>query len=168
MENERWQVPDEREGVLTMKTRVGPWHAHWLVVLALVIAAPSGALSQAEEPQRAGEIELREGLALKLNTRPGRTALNPDPVVARIVSGSWTPPSNGERIELPDGSSALWVRIQAGNGGEFSNLGRGGYVFIPAPSASERVMILEASGHGMVYVNGEPRAGDTYQYGYVH
>jgi hypothetical protein len=30
-----------------------------------------------------------------------------------------------------------------------------------------KVMLLEANGHGRVYVNGETRGGDVYQYGYV-
>ena len=36
------------------------------------------------------------------------------------------------------------------------------------PSDDDRVMILEASGHSLVYANGEPRAGDPYSHGYVH
>ena len=30
------------------------------------------------------------------------------------------------------------------------------------------VMLLEAAGDDLAYVNGEPRAGDPYEYGYVH
>src|SRR5207249_6706640 len=43
----------------------------------------------------------------------------------------------------------------------------GGYACFAVTSDTERVMILAASGHAMVYVNGEPRAGDVYQTGYV-
>src|SRR5262249_12914406 len=44
---------------------------------------------------------------------------------------------------------------------------RGGYAYFAVPADEEQVVILEASGHGMVYVNGEPRVGDPYSTGYV-
>ena len=34
-------------------------------------------------------------------------------------------------------------------------------------SADDKVTVLEASGHTMVYVNGEPSVGDPYANGYV-
>jgi dienelactone hydrolase len=36
-----------------------------------------------------------------------------------------------------------------------------------AEASASRVMLLEASGHSMVYVNGEPRVGDPYETGWV-
>src|SRR5262249_39271991 len=43
----------------------------------------------------------------------------------------------------------------------------GGYLYWPVTSDAARVMILEASGHLLCYVNGEPRTGDPYQNGIV-
>ncbi len=42
-----------------------------------------------------------------------------------------------------------------------------GYVKFSVNSPTQTIKLLEATGHGMVYVNGEPRAGDPYGYGYV-
>ena len=44
---------------------------------------------------------------------------------------------------------------------------QGGYAYWAAEAEAAGVWLLEASGHAMVYVNGEPRAGDIYQTGYV-
>ena len=44
----------------------------------------------------------------------------------------------------------------------------GRYAYFPIPSAAERVMILEVSGHLMANFNGEPRAADPYGHGFVH
>ncbi|HEV2473999.1 MAG TPA: prolyl oligopeptidase family serine peptidase, partial [Chthonomonadales bacterium] len=59
--------------------------------------------------------------------------------------------------------------MAAGKDGGFSSPSlRGGYAFASVPSSRAQVMILEASGDSLVYVNGEIRAGDPYGYGYVH
>ncbi len=43
----------------------------------------------------------------------------------------------------------------------------GGYAYVSVEMPHERVMLLEAAGHSMVYVNGQPRAGDPYNTGFV-
>src|SRR5262249_35904747 len=37
----------------------------------------------------------------------------------------------------------------------------------PVASDREQILLLEASGHNVVYANGQIRAGDVYGYGYV-
>jgi len=44
---------------------------------------------------------------------------------------------------------------------------RGGYVYWPVVSPEDKVMLLEAAGHNLAYVNGQIRAGDPYANGYV-
>lgn len=85
-----------------------------------------------------------------------------------LAKGSWTWPEAGSFIGLPDGRGASWVKIKANPDGWFEARElAGGYAAFRVSSKSERVAILEASGHSMVYVNGVPRAGDPYGYGYV-
>ncbi len=49
--------------------------------------------------------------------------------------------------------------------GEWKN---GDWLYVPVDVPDERVMIVNAFGHGAAYMNGEPRAADTYGNGYVH
>jgi dienelactone hydrolase len=51
--------------------------------------------------------------------------------------------------------------------GEEGSALAGGWIYATVNSATERVMMLEASGHGTVFVNGEPRGGDPYSWGFV-
>ena len=44
---------------------------------------------------------------------------------------------------------------------------RGGFAYGEINVPKDEVMILEASGHSSVFVNGEPRAGDVYSFGTV-
>jgi pimeloyl-ACP methyl ester carboxylesterase len=100
--------------------------------------------------------------------RYGRSPTHVDAVEAQIVSGNWKAPNKGDEVTLPDGATRGWVSIKAGDNGWFdSSALRGGYVSFTVEADTERVMVLEAAGHAMVYVNGEPRAGDIYSHGYV-
>lgn len=45
---------------------------------------------------------------------------------------------------------------------------KGDYLYVPVHVDVEQVLILNPFGHGAAYVNGEPRAADTYGNGYVH
>ncbi|MBS1727799.1 MAG: prolyl oligopeptidase family serine peptidase [Armatimonadetes bacterium] len=42
-----------------------------------------------------------------------------------------------------------------------------GYAYFEVNSSEDKSMFLEAKGHTMVYVNGAPRVGDIYSFGYV-
>ena len=91
-----------------------------------------------------------------------------DALAAQLVAGTWTAPKEGSELKLPDGSLRKWEAAKAAQDGTISHAAlRGGYAYVAVPSDKSRPMILEASGHTMVYVNGEPRVGDVYQHGYV-
>jgi len=71
-------------------------------------------------------------------------------------------------VILPAGTNAVWETVVAKPGGEFEHPAvRGGYVSVPFVSDRERILLLQAAGHQMVYVNGVPRAGDIYRNGSV-
>lgn len=100
--------------------------------------------------------------------RYGRIPFPVDPIEAKITQGSWTDPSAGDELRLPDGRTLRWQELTAAQDGWLrSPTLRGGYAFVSLNCDREQIAILEASGHNMVYVNGEPRVGDPYQTGYV-
>ncbi len=114
------------------------------------------------------EIVLREGLAVSPVGRYGRSAVHEDAIEAEIVAGKWSPPKAGDAVTLPDGSTRAWEPIRAGDDGWFRDRSlSGGYVSYNVPVESEKVMLLDAAGHSMVYVNGDPRVGDPYSNGWV-
>lgn len=110
-------------------------------------------------------IEPKSCLALPQVTSSGRWALHRDPIEAQIVAGTWKPPAAGDSVELPGGARRTWQAIQADPDGAFRV---GGYAYFGVPCDADRVYILEAAGHSMVYVNGEPRVGDPYSNGTAH
>lgn len=112
---------------------------------------------------------IREALVIEATGRAGRNTLFTDAVAAQVVAGTWRRPVEGEEVVLPDGNRRRWTLGKAGDDGWFTGRAlRGGYVHVESVADQERVAVLNASGHSMVYVNGEPRAGDLYGYGYVH
>jgi pimeloyl-ACP methyl ester carboxylesterase len=111
-----------------------------------------------------GAIELREGLAVSLGEHDRRAAISMDPVAAQVVAGRWTMPHAGEAVATSGGQARHWESIKASPDGEFARLG-GGYVAFTVSSPVGAVMTLEAKGHAMVTVNGEPRVGDAYASG---
>jgi poly(3-hydroxybutyrate) depolymerase len=114
------------------------------------------------------EIPLREGLAIAVAGRAGRSPIHTDPIEALLVAGTWRAPKRGDTVTLPDGTTRTWEAVKAGGDGLLNLPGRGAsYVFFAVPSESDRVLLLEASGHSLAYVNGEPRAGDPYGHRYV-
>ncbi len=84
------------------------------------------------------------------------TPISIDPIQSAMVDGTFTATGQGWRslAARPDGSF------------EADELG-GGYAYAEVESDREQVMLLHASGHTMVYFNGEPRAGDVYSTGYL-
>lgn len=118
----------------------------------------------AQEASR--EVQFKECLVIGRTGQSGRTPLHTDAVEAQIVSGRWTAPKTGDKIALPDGSEIEWSACEANDQGEFRDRAfRGGYAYVRHESDSDRVMLLDASGHNMVYVNGVPRTGDRYSTG---
>lgn len=122
---------------------------------ALVLSAA------AEEPA------FRDGLVIPAAGRGGRDPLPVDPVAALIAEGTFKTPKAGDAVTAPGGQSRTWKALAPEKDGSYQ-VGGGGYACFVVPSDRARVMVLEASGHGAAYVNGEPRPGDMYSHGYVH
>ncbi|MBL9121828.1 MAG: prolyl oligopeptidase family serine peptidase [Phycisphaerae bacterium] len=104
----------------------------------------------------------------------GRSARSPirfDAVEHQIVTGAFAAPTDGAPITAPDGTVQAWGTLKAVAKGDFPEFAdprlNGGYLFATFESDEDRSALLEAQGHSMVYVNGEPRIGDPYSYGWL-
>ncbi len=143
-----------------------------IVVLQADLAGPCEAAASAGEEvaDSASEasIELREGLAIPA-AHDRRSAVSFDPIVAQMLSGTWVMPRAGDSVAVPGSQAKKWEPVKAGPDGSFSGGAlRGGYLASSFWAAADSVMILESTGHGLVYAGGEPRGGDPYSNGYVH
>ena len=130
--------------------------------------ATEEAPAEAAPPDVAAEIIPRDYLTLPAVGNYGKAAIHTDPIDAQISSGNWKSPVKGDEVKVPGGVERHWKDRQASETGilDTSDLHRG-YTVTTFESPEERVMVLHASGHALVYVNGEPRTGDIYSYGWV-
>jgi predicted esterase len=139
--------------------------AGWAVLswwLASSAAAPAAAA------QEAAAIVPREYVALPAVGQYGRLPLHRDAVEAQLVAGAWEMPADGAAIESLDGNAERWQALEASGEGQLeAPTLRGGWAATTFSSPDERVMMLEATGHATVYVNGKPRAGDPYGLGWL-
>jgi pimeloyl-ACP methyl ester carboxylesterase len=109
------------------------------------------------------EIVLRDYLVIGQVGTYGRAPLHIDRLEAQLVKGAWPLPKAGETITSPQGAIHKWEPVLADEDGTLSNSAlRGGYAVTSVDSPLERVMLLEAQGHGTCWANGQPRAGDPY------
>jgi len=117
---------------------------------------------------RQSPIEIRDALVIGRVGIGGRVPVVQDPIVAKLVRGEPVSPRAGDSLTTPRGTTALWRGVTANADGIFEgNELRGGYVYATVDSPEDQVMLLEAAGDTLVYVNGSPRAGDPYGTGYV-
>jgi dienelactone hydrolase len=117
----------------------------------------------------ANELTLKRVLAIERVGRYGRSAVHTDAIAGQLVRGDWTPPTAGQEIERPGGGTCTWQVVEAEDDGWLRhNALVGGYAYAAIHTDEPRTMLLEASGHSEVFVNGVPRPGDPYRTGYVH
>ncbi len=114
------------------------------------------------------EIVMKEALLLPKVGSYGRRPLHQDPIEKEIVAGIWIPPHTDDEVVAVDGSTRQWKTEKVkGDGWVRDNALVGGYAYWAVESKTERVMLLQAAGHRMVYVNNVPRAGDVYSTGWT-
>ncbi|MEQ9288369.1 MAG: alpha/beta hydrolase [Cyclobacteriaceae bacterium] len=108
-----------------------------------------------------------EGLML----RQSRSFFSPDaiptdPVFARILSEGQTNIREGkEEAATKDGEK--WERIEVGDKNDFNDRNlRSGYLYLEYNSPEESIVLFEASGHTNILINGLPREGDHYDFGW--
>ncbi len=130
-------------------------------------------MARADQPlsKDAAELALTEGLSISDVSSWGRRAINLDAVAEAIARGTLGSPKDGDALKRPVGlgdGERKWTAIKAGDNAAFAPPGRGAYILCTVTADVDRVMILDATGDSMVYVNGEPHAGDSYSNGKLH
>jgi pimeloyl-ACP methyl ester carboxylesterase len=99
----------------------------------------------------------------------GREALYRDQLALQLYHGTLVPPRAGAPAPSNlSGEDQVWNAIKAEEDGKFrGEVIRSGYLYIRFESDAERIALLLVTGHNMLYLNGEPRMGDLYSYGYM-
>jgi len=113
-------------------------------------------------------LQITTLLAVPPTGRGGRVPFPLDPIEKQIVEGTFANPTEGTSVTAANGSIRQWHVAKADKDGAFSGSAfQGGCAYCQINSDQDRQVILHATGDSMVYVNGVPRAGDPYGYGYV-
>lgn len=163
---------------MTIRTFTGACHAarRLGVALAALIPLSAGTIARTEAPSPSGPADprptsadlLADVLVIGDVGKSARRPFNTDAVNFAIATGAWKTPVAGDRVIAPDGRPRTWEHAAADADGTLRHHAlRGGYVLAHFASDTRRVMILSASAHSAVLVNGEPRMGDPYGMGYV-
>ena len=116
--------------------------------------------------QEASITELTEGLIIQNGVMYGRNNFVKDPQAGDVINNLFERPYAGMISgKTPEGEDAVWTEISADESGYFrsENL-RNGALYIEYNSPEEKIMLLNASGHTMAFINGEPREGDHYDF----
>ncbi|MBI3411345.1 MAG: prolyl oligopeptidase family serine peptidase [Planctomycetes bacterium] len=135
------------------------------VVSILAFCAMPAAAQEAQKPK---DILPKEALVIKLPGQAARSAVHIDPIEAQIVAGTWKAPKAGDELRIDADKVATWEKAEFKKENTLVHPAlRGGYAYVPIEVEKDGVWMLEAAGNNMVYVNGEPRAGDPYSHGYL-
>ncbi|MGV3774601.1 MAG: prolyl oligopeptidase family serine peptidase, partial [Verrucomicrobiales bacterium] len=152
-----------------MHSRVVPSYSARLFSACFAFAFASSIPLQSQTVSLSATNQVfREALGIRRVGEGGRSPLHTDAIEARIVAGNWTFPTAGEELTAPNGSNQAWNRLSAKTDDWFEgDVLRGGYLAVQCVTEKPEVRVLAATGHSMVYVNGAPRGGDVYAYGYM-
>lgn len=141
------------------------WYRQSLAV-GLISVISLSTWARAEPPTATRPAVVRECLVIENPVRARRSPVHVDAIEAEIVAGTWKAPNDGESVRMSSEDRRQWKKAAANGEGWFEGEAfGGGYAYVRHDSDAERVVMLEAMGHSMVYVNGEPRAGDPYANG---
>jgi len=113
-------------------------------------------------------IELREGLGIRGVVRSGRTPIFTDAVLAGMTKKGWKAPKLNDSVTTQSGDKRAWSELKSGQDGSFDGQAiQSGYAYFEVDRPKPEIRVLESSGWGMAYVDGQPRAGDPYGFGYL-
>jgi dienelactone hydrolase len=136
-----------------------------MAAAAVFLASPAAPAQVEDAPD---EYAMREALVIGSVGQYGRRPIHTDAIEAQLVADTWTVPDAGDVVTLPDGSTQTWMDAEAGENGWLEDDAlRGGYACWSIDAPQRRMMILDAAGHRMVYVNGTARGGDVYGNGWT-
>ncbi|MBS0010383.1 MAG: prolyl oligopeptidase family serine peptidase [Bacteroidales bacterium] len=133
--------------------------------LLIILLASKACFINAQE---AAVTMLTDGLIIQNGVSYGRNNMINDPQAWDIINGLFESPHDGMVSGTgPEGREAVWTVISADESGYFrSDDLRGGGLYIEYVSPEKKIMLLNASGHTMAFINGEPREGDHYDFNF--
>jgi pimeloyl-ACP methyl ester carboxylesterase len=142
------------------------------VALSFIAGAgwsPAGArAAQDQSPPDVEETLTGKWLVIEQVGHYGRAPVHTDAIEAEIVAGRWTVPQASDTVRVSEEVVKTWQEAELDDQGWLRHDAlSGGYACMIVEADAERVMLLDAAGHGMVYVNGVPRAGDPYATGWI-
>ena len=111
-----------------------------------------------------------EGLAVGQCHQYGREAIYKDELAYQLYSGLLTKPQDGYVFTKNEkGEEIRWKPVKSDTSGRFRGESfTNGYIYLTYQSSKEQSVLLNITGHDMVFVNGVPRGGDAYRYGWMH
>jgi len=100
----------------------------------------------------------------------GREALYTDNLAFDLYTNKIVTPKEGVAINKGEkGNEIKWNVIKADTSHRFrGNAFSNGYIYLTYDSKKEQAVLLNVTGNDMVYVNGVPRGGDVYRYGWMN
>ncbi len=111
------------------------------------------------------EVVLREFLTIPRVGAYGGRVVHTDPVDHALATETWTPPQAGDELRAATGEFMSWEVARADTKGRLSGPATGGgYAYATFESPQARTMLLQATRHAAVRVNGRWLAGNPYGY----
>lgn len=159
--------------------------------ISLILLFASLSASQFSSAQRTGNIveifgkekieiieegiilhEFNEGFALRNAMKPGLLTGTQDIVFWLMATRQFERPQAGQILKhgYENGQNdqvLVWETIKADTAGIFRGELNRAYVYTEFESPEETIALLDATGHTRVFINGLPREGDHYDYGYT-
>lgn len=109
-----------------------------------------------------GQISVQDFLVIEGVASGGRIPYATDAVQRQVVSTGELWPHEDDTL-----SGKKWRTVHVESGQDLNVRNPGGAYAFSTVDCPAGAYLLEATGHSMVYVNGVPRAGDVYGFGYV-
>ena len=119
--------------------------------------------------QQKDEIKFDKGLAAKIIGEYGRSPVHSDLLEFQLMNGSLETPEDGNLFGVTDTEEEIfWTEVKVDEKGWFRSASlRGGYLYLSTTLPEEKVIILEAAGNSSLFINGIPRGGDVYGFGWT-
>ncbi len=116
--------------------------------------------------------EFTHGLALRDAILPGMLTGSQDIIFWQIATDNFQKPTAAKPLNhnydaQSEKPPLVWEEIEVDSSGVFTGNLRRAYLYTEFDSPEERIALLEASGHTRVFINGDPREGDHYDYSHT-
>ncbi len=114
--------------------------------------------------QSADSVILKQGLMIKLNEIYTNKVIASDVIAALVETDKFETPKENEALKFNDEQVGVWKKIVSNDNGWFINdTLYNAYVYLQYKSDKNEIILLEAMGHSVAYVNGVAHSGNPYR-----